>query len=89
MHSDGLEYFCRTVRIFTVIERVPGVEITRNEDRCSAVSVVNISNSEPSEHMERHFKVRLKWVWKICCQKVKLMELGWSVGQCRLNYCMC
>lgn len=61
MRSDGLDDFCRTFKIFTAIESVHGVESTRNEDRCSAVSVVNILNSGPSEHLEGNFKVRLKW----------------------------
>jgi hypothetical protein len=60
MHSEGLDDFCRTFKIFTVLESVPGVASTRNEDRCSAVSVVNILNSGLSEHLEGNLKVRLK-----------------------------
>jgi hypothetical protein len=37
------------------------VESTRNGDRCSVQSVVNILNSGPSEHLEGNLKVRLKW----------------------------
>ena len=30
MHNEGLDDFCRTLKIFTVIESVPGLESTRN-----------------------------------------------------------
>jgi hypothetical protein len=87
MHSEGLDDFCRTFKIFTVIGSIPGVESTGSEDQCSAILVVNtrILNNGPSENLEGNLKVRLKWGVGNC-QKVKLMKRGWSLGHCRRNY---
>jgi hypothetical protein len=76
MHSEGLDDFCRTFKIFTVIESVPGVESSRNEDRCSAVSVLNILNSGPTEHLEGNLKVRSKWCVENFSSEGEIDETG-------------
>jgi hypothetical protein len=61
------------------------VESTRNENGWGALSVVNILNSGPSQHLEGNLKARFKWVVENS-QKVKLMKRGWSLGHCHRNY---
>jgi hypothetical protein len=56
MHKEGLVDFCGAFKIFTVIESAPGVESTRNEDRCSAVSVVNILKQRTFRTPRRKFE---------------------------------